>query len=91
MEWKTVRIFEVKYRVDFEIYTYNVRICCKYTVSLYFFIYMPPARAHLTVCRAQLHKTVERSFQRTYRRERPSTKLSLYAFTEFDGKGSVLQ
>jgi hypothetical protein len=70
---------------------YNLRICCKYTATLYFMTYMPPAHVHLTVCTAQVHKTVERNFPRTYERELPSTKLILYSFTEFDGKGSVLE
>jgi hypothetical protein len=76
---------------DFEIYKLNLRVCCKYTETLYFFTYMPFAHVHLSVCTAQVHKTVERNFPRTYRRELPSTKLILYSFTEFDGKGSVLE
>jgi hypothetical protein len=73
------------------IYIYNLRTCCKYTATLYFFTYMPSAHVHRTVYTAQVHKTVERNFPRTNRRELRSTKLILYSFTEFDGKGSVLE
>ena len=52
---------------------------------------MPSAPVRRTVCSAQVHKTVELNFPRTYRRELPSTKLILYSFTEVDGKGSVLE
>ena len=70
---------------------YFLRTCCKYRATLYVFTYMPSAHAHRTVCTAQVHKTVERNFPRTYRRELPSTKLILYSFTEFEGKGIVLE